>query len=674
MNEPYKVTGADCLNYINRPIGFCDKSPKSNFFSDISRYALHGSVAYSGSGGDMSLDWADSVGITKFKHNINKRIVGYVTRQYSDGGYKVIILGDEYIDTDRLDYCENYEHLLFLTGKRYYRYDVEHMENVQDGSYQYYPKIQDGYEGVHSNESMSGLLVGSNWKNLIEMVEYTPDIENYGYVYTPSCLDFSQMQGSHFGNITNNQTTTLIFGSGRDNVYYRMNGEFMGDPLIYLAGDLYNLACVRNQGLVALLPRTIDNLENFSVEQGIIMLDGNNVAVPYNIVLTWRLEYAQNYLNTGTIPPDAFLFPLDWEDLPRYNEDDRPDDDTDDGDDPDNHPGFEGDPDPAEVPSFTPAKLSNNNYYWLSASQLESFINWFWNDIGTISDFNDLIDKITGLYNDLASTVLMIRYMPVDIAWLGGAGTPSNIITGMIEKSGEVPTIAKASAPIVDVGHITVPKEYKSFASYSPYSDCMLYLPYYGFMDIDMDMFTGHDIYVKAIYDHLTGTIQYLIYYENKYLVNSVVCKMAVDIPITLQSKNDRDSAIFSNVSNAVAGLIGAGASLSTGNPLGLVLGANVLNSGIHSAPLSVKGTVGESGAFYAPSKCKLITKFPVEQKASKFGQFVGKQLNKTMSLNNKDLYGFTTCYNPRITFNNSTPLQEEIDMIYDYLEKGVIL
>ena len=210
MNEPYKVTGADCLNYINRPIGFCDKSPKSNFFSDISRYALHGSVAYSGSDGDMSLDWSDSVGITKFKHNINKRIVGYVTRQYSDGGYKVTILGDEYIDIDRLDYCENYEHLLFLTGKRYYRYDVEHMENVQDGSYQYYPKIQDGYEGVHSNESMTGLLVGSNWKNLIEMVEYTPDIENYGYIYRPSCLDFSQMQGDHFGNITNNQTTTLV--------------------------------------------------------------------------------------------------------------------------------------------------------------------------------------------------------------------------------------------------------------------------------------------------------------------------------------------------------------------------------------------------------------------------------------------------------------------------------
>jgi hypothetical protein len=149
---------------------------------------------------------------------------------------------------------------------------------------------------------------------------------------------------------------------------------------------------------------------------------------------------------------------------------------------------------------------------------------------------------------------------------------------------------------------------------------------------------------------------------------------MAVDIPITLQSKNDRDSAIFSNVSSAVAGLMGGAISVGTGNPLGLVVGANAMNSGVASAPMAVKGTVGETGAFYGPSKCKLITKFPVQQKPSSFDQIVGKQLNKTMKLSNSKLSGFTQCYQPRITFSKKVPLRSEIDEIYKLLEEGVIL
>jgi hypothetical protein len=46
----------------------------------------------------------------------------------------------------------------------------------------------------------------------------------------------------------------------------------------------------------------------------------------------------------------------------------------------------------------------------------------------------------------------------------------------------------------------------------------------------------------------------------------------------------------------------------------------------------------------------------------------------KSYMLSNLTDKGLTTCFQPRITFSSTVPLQSEIDEIYDYLEKGVIL
>jgi len=688
MSELKKVTGKECLNWISKPIGFANKERAGGVDTYLSMINIedpefrnwYGPIINNapsswGNNGKW-WSWSDAVALTRFPHDTNKRIVGFVRQKYDDGGYYVVILGNE-----KLDNLKTYKHKLYMQGG--VGYSLEGLPpNEKYKQDNFSGEVTYGSEGIAnvSGRSQCYLMLGNNAELVpfYDSVDYTVDFDGYQYDQYGliSCLDVSHMTDSI---ITNDPTTTLIFGEGRAQlsppIYF--DKDSMNDPLKYLQGNLYDLACDKARDIHAIIPTQFNDgtsLYNYSMQLGELILTTNLVAIPYNIILTGNLQSAYNYLDNGVLPDDAFLFPLDWDNFPSFEKNETPDDDVDDGDDSDNGPIFDGDPDLPDAPYMTPNKASNNNYYWLTPYELEGFINWFWNDVGNIQDFDDIINKVMGLYNDLGSTILNIRYMPVDINWIGGLGQKSNIITGMIEKNGLVNTIAKANPPIIDIGHVKVPKDFKSFASYSPYASCSLYLPYHGFLDIDMDMFTGHDLYVKGIYDHLSGTLQYLIYYENKYLIYSIICKMAVDIPITLQSKNDRDSAIFQNVSNTVAGLMSAGTTLATGNPIGLVVGVNALTSGVHSAPLQVKGTVGETGAFYAPSKCKLIVRFPVEQKPSKFSQICGKQLNKTMKLNNSQLAGFTKCYNPRITFNNSAPMQSEIDEIYDYLEKGVIL
>ena len=246
----------------------------------------------------------------------------------------------------------------------------------------------------------------------------------------------------------------------------------------------------------------------------------------------------------------------------------------------------------------------------------------------------------------------------------------------MIEQRGSsVATISPTTvAPIQEIGHIKIEDKYQSFVDMAPYSQLSLYLPFHGFVDLDINIFSGHSIYVKGIYDHLTGTLQYFLYCDNTWLVNSFTVKMAVDIPMSLQTKNDRDSAIFSNVMNSVSGMMGAGLTLGTGNPIGLVAGANAFNSGVNSAPMNVRGTVGESGAFYAPPQCAIILRRPTISKPDQntWEKNVGQMCGKGHQLSR--LSGLTICYQPRINFANSIPLQSEIEEIYQILTEGVIL
>ena len=671
MSGPLKVIGEDCLRYIDKPIGFCSKGVVDYGGGNLRNGRLQSHVYADTEYNQLYMYWTDQVEIVKFLHDTSKRIVAVVDRTFADGGIKAHILGNETLDTTRSTNCKNHFHELYLFGYREY-------EPTQPsplgpwkpkGLYQYYPSCPSGAEiGVNSSECY--LQVFSQTQTFIDTLDYVVDFDSsYGETYNPYCI--------HSGQITNDKNNTLIFGEEL-NIQPRMNPEFQLDPLKYVGGNLYGLCSTRNSELGhGLMERDFPDYATFSsfeFNAGELLISGNNVSIPYNIILTYNDLYAQAYLENGTLPPDAFLFPLDWDSLPQYNPDEDVDDDTDDSEDDDNHPGVDGDPNLPVVPDWTISKLTNNNYYWLDVGQLEQFINWFWYDIGNMSSFDDLFNKIKGLYNDLASTVLMIRYMPVDINWIGGQGTNKNIILGMIEKNGpSVPTIAKSNPPIVEIGHVNVKQEYDSFFSYSPYAQASIYLPYHGMMELDMDLVSGRDIYVKGMYDHITGTLTYLIYLENKWLINTVTCKMAVDIPITLQTKNERDSAIFQNVSSALSGLIGAGSTIATGNPLGLIMGVSSLGgAGAHSAPLSVKGVVGEQGAFYAPQKCCLVTSFPVQQKPTNFKSIMGMQVNKAYKLS--EIGGYTECLNPRLTFSRTVPLHDEEEEIYNYLEKGVIL
>lgn len=694
MIEKEKVTGSACLNFINRAIGLVQKPYVSYSISNYYQFGylnlrVKGLVDRRLCGQVPS---AIYIGSTAFiwSHNTDARKVGLVLDETEDNGLHIALLSNDVM---------NYNDVrMFSFGGDVHGLMEYDQQGVTDISYvakadEFYA---DEINRIRLYDYVKGKLTGETLVSFDEMIDYSPYIEQLkdidGWSYKNMMQNGSYLNNPSNVHLTHDTNTTLHFGipidtSGDADAYVK--GDYVANPLYPSMGNLYSYLDSIYQAIGTLCPREFDSYSEFAMYEingGEKVNTANGVAIPYNLILTKNAQYAQNYLDNGTLPPDAFLYPMDWDNLPNYNDDD----DGEDGED-DNTPDDttrDITPNPPVIPSFAPSQLTNNNYYWLTALELKNFIGWYWNDVGSVQDIDDLLAKIEGLYNNLSQAIINVRFMPVEYDWIcnlpEGATIPTdNIKIAQIEKSGAVNIISKQGKAIVrDIGHIHIPNKYNSFVDLAPYSQLSLYLPYHGFLDLDITFLSGHDLYIKAIYDYISGTIQYLIYYDNQFLINTIVAKMAMDIPISLQTKNDRDSAIFSNVSNAVSGLLGAGLAIGSGNPIGLVVGANAFNSGMSSAPLNVKGNVGEQGAFYAPPQCAIILRRPTISKPSQdiWKSKVGQICGKSYTLAN--LKGFTTVYNPQINFKGNKnsddvvmkPLESEIQEIYSLLEKGVIL
>lgn len=626
----------------------------------------------------------------------NARIIGHVVKENSDGSLQIALYGD--------DISMN------LAGFKRNRLDIRAVARVDtyfkepgDLRLREFPQLLTFLPTDHTSGYSAYMWYTKNNANNSVLNGYDVDLSfttETSLSYADSnfigwhCLQNKQPMGTNRNIHLSKDDNTFCLGLAYNTRYQnfkKYSDMSMGGIDHCINGDIYDV-------IMETYYRTIMTYSGYklNMEDGYyglydfpaIVVDDIEYAQMYklfNVPLTYSQSGAMRYLQDGTLPDDVFLFPFNLANLPTSDGtipsgDDKKPPSGEDGDS-----GIDGTPTTDADPQITSNMLTNNNLYWLQAGQLEAFITWFWQNAGEIIELDDLWDRIKGLYNDLASAIINIRYFPVDPYYIGGVSDTTNIVLSSIEMpiSG-IKKLNKTKLRKRTLGEITIQNRYNAFTDYSPYTSLMLYLPFHGWIDLDIDIFTGNKLQVRCVYDHISGTIQYGVYVISKgkeFLLNTVIAKMAVDIPITLQSKNDRDSAIFNNVTNAFGNLLGAGASAVTGNPIGLVMStAGVASSGTQSAPLKVNGTVGETGAFFMPNKCAVYIKRPSYNRPKNYGSRVGFPSNKGGKLSS--FSGFTTVYNPQITFSGNTnadnvtikPLQSEIDEIYSALEKGVII
>lgn len=387
---------------------------------------------------------------------------------------------------------------------------------------------------------------------------------------------------------------------------------------------------------------------------GMNAVDGNPI-VFLDLIMTNNLAEAQKYVKDGTIPSDARVNPSHVKKDTDSNED---------GEDGGKSSTF--DENEPSAPTVNSVKLSNLHNYWISESQMQSFYSEVWD-----TDLTDFVKgAFTGIYSNLISNVVSLKFMPTTAENLGGTGGASPVILGFKTYDNlTVQTIGNTTAPIVNIGSYKFAKEYNSFADYAPYTDVKLYLPFVGVVPIDTNLFMGAGggetatLNIKAQYDLQSGLITYFLM-RNKTMISSVSGHMAVEVPISLQSGLDTFSTISRNFSGKVWDFAMEGAK---GNPIGMI--SEIAQGSATAPPQTIFASTGGDGSFYAHPKCMIMIKHPQYNRPKNYNHVVGFPAYVTKKVS--DLQGFNIVQNPVIPLADGMTGAEH-DMIVTAMQNGL--
>ena len=383
-------------------------------------------------------------------------------------------------------------------------------------------------------------------------------------------------------------------------------------------------------------------------------VDGNPI-VFLDLIMTSNLSEAQRYLQDGTIPSDARVNPSHVKKDTDSNED---------GEDGGKSSTF--DENEPSAPTVNSVKLSNLHNYWISESQMQSFYSEVWD-----TDLTDFVKgAFTGIYSNLISNVVSLKYMPTTAENLGGTGGASPVILGFKTYDNlTVQTIGNTTAPIVNIGSYKFSKEYNSFADYAPYTDIKLYLPFVGIVPLDTNLFMGSGggetatLNIKAQYDLQSGLITYFLM-RNKTMISSVSGHMAVEVPISLQSGLDTFSTISRNFSGKVWDFAMEGAK---GNPIGMI--SEIAQGSATAPPQTIFASTGGDGSFYVHPKCMIMIRHPQYNRPKNYSHVVGFPAYVTKKVS--DLQGFNIVQNPVIPLADGMTGAEH-DMIVTAMQSGL--
>lgn len=393
----------------------------------------------------------------------------------------------------------------------------------------------------------------------------------------------------------------------------------------------------------------------------------------YNIYVTQSLEYAQNYVDNGTIPPDAYKNTINTDGSknidPKFS---TPKDKggSDDPTNPDDTDNSKRDNQTIKLPKENGVSSPSNNWYQMTRDQLHQFIYYFWNNIGKNS--SDWFNDIQGLYNNLSEAVLGVKYFPCTSSWLYDVetGYPPFITVGRYTTNFQATQI-KSNSKLTKIGSYGIYERYKNFLDYTA-TRIELFLPYLGWVELPTQKVMGTKIIVYFGCDMATCQGMYVIK-SNGMIVFQSTFNFGIDIPITLSSSVEQvKSAIDTSISLATSVLsIGLVAKKhpGAGGVMALSATQKLIPQGYDSLHL-IGNATGNSGQL-GGKRCAICITRSIPKQPGLYGSRIGFCFNKKKQL--AQLTGLTVIENPRIT-RTGYATEKELEEIYALMRKGIIL
>lgn len=266
----------------------------------------------------------------------------------------------------------------------------------------------------------------------------------------------------------------------------------------------------------------------------------------------------------------------------------------------------------------------------------------------------------------------------------------------------------------IDVCSYDIPKYHNNFMDYSPYTKIGLFLPYVGFVDLDVNQVVGKTIYIKYAIDLFSGKCTAYILTTDSNNIQYVVHKFDGLIGVKYDIGNGNFNDVSRNLLKLGASALGSLGGGFIGGSMGSMVGASVSNLALPppnnpqlsgNVPIdfesmlpkthnkyvdltnisntavgmlntgSVHYNRGLNSNFvtglYDPNSCYLIIERPNPKYPTLYNSIVGKPLYASRKLNS--LSGFTIVDEIHLEgFYNAT--SDEITAIEDTLKGGVIL
>ena len=155
---------------------------------------------------------------------------------------------------------------------------------------------------------------------------------------------------------------------------------------------------------------------------------------------------------------------------------------------------------------------------------------------------------------------------------------------------------------------------------------------------------------------------------DKAVLIDTINAQIGISMPLVLQDATSEKKRILETVTSiglatgatAINPMLGLGALASAGS-----------NFNIQASPLQLNGSIGQLNGMFCDN-IQLIMKRSNYNRPDNYGKIYGFPTNLKKKLG--DCKGLTVVNDPQIREFNSTPMDAEIDEIYNLLQKGVIL
>lgn len=307
----------------------------------------------------------------------------------------------------------------------------------------------------------------------------------------------------------------------------------------------------------------------------------------------------------------------------------------------------EGNTPPVVIPTGSASALYT--VYNPTESEINSFGSWLWSA--------NFVDQLLKMFNDPMQAIISLH----KVFCTPSVSGRNNIKVGYLD-SGVAANVVNSQYVTIDCGTVNLSEEFKNVFDYSPFTDVSLYLPFIGFVKLDVNDVMRGSINVVYHIDVLTGSCLAEVN-VTRDMFGGVIYQYSgncsVHYPLSSGSYMGIVSALLGVAGTFVSG--GSLAPMAIGMATGAMRGhANIERSG------NLSGNAGAMGI----KKPFIVLQKPQTSLANDFETFVGKPANYTVKIG--ECSGFISCTEVHIENCNGT--DSELAELENLLKKGILI